>query len=72
MICIISPSERIAINWANNQSLAHSEYFYGDEYSIRTHHNFHTIVIGMFPEERLGWFEKIYHLAKVRGSIGNP
>ena len=69
MICILSPSERIAANWADNQSLSYSEWFYGDEDSIKSHQNFHTIVIGMFPEERLGWFEKIYHLAKVRGLI---
>jgi len=60
----------MAYNWASNQGLAKSEWFYGDDDTIKAHQGFHTIVIGMFPEERLSWFEKIYHLAKARGQIG--
>lgn len=70
MICILSPNEKAAANWADNQGLSRSEWFYGDEERIKGRINFHVIVIGMFPDERLGWFEKVYHLAKSRGQIG--
>lgn len=71
MICLIATSHTRADNWANNQGLDRSEWFcpqHEDDLLSRT--NFHVIVIDSFPEYRLGWFERIYHIAKQRGSIG--
>jgi len=71
MICIIATSHQRARNWANNQGLEDSEWFYVDKpEQLISYQNFHTIVIESFPDFMLGMFEKIYHTAKRRGAIG--
>lgn len=71
MICIIATSEHRARAWADNQGLEKSEWFCPQhEDQLLSYQNFHTIVIDIFPEHRLGWFERVYHKAKQRGVIG--
>lgn len=69
MICLISPTLRQATNWAKTQNLSSNEWFYlSDKEDVMTRTNFHVIVVGEFPEERVSWFEKVYSLAKTYGS----
>lgn len=71
MICILSPTYDKAIKWASTQGLDSSEWFYaGDKMDVMNKSNFHIIVVGEFVEPQLSWFEKMYALAKHRGSIG--
>lgn len=68
MICLISPTYRQAMLWANTQNLSADEWFYlADKADVMSRKNFHVLVIGEFPEERLGWFEGVYTLAKIYG-----
>ena len=70
MICIISTSLQRAKNWADNQGLERDEWFAPQNSDdLMDKKNFHVIVIDIFPEYRLGWFERIYHLAKIRGKL---
>lgn len=69
MICIISPTHRQADGWAHMQNLSSHEWFYAaDKTDVMRRNNYHVIVIGEFPEERLAWFENIYRLAKMFGA----
>lgn len=70
MICLISPTYNQAEKWAIMQNLSPSEWFYASDSSeVLSRTSFHVLVIGEFPDERLGWFEKIYTLAKIRGKL---
>ncbi len=70
MICILAPNFNYARNWASNQGLERSEWFYAENTeTLNSHQNFHVIVVGEFPDYQLPLFEKTYHLAKQRGAI---
>lgn len=72
MICLIASSSVKADKWAHTQGLSPNEWFYAvNEASLLTRQNFHVIVVDtefdIFQAKR---FERIYALAKQRGSIG--
>lgn len=68
MIAIISPTYIKAQKWADTQNFRSDEWFYvADKADVTSRVNFHVIVIGEFPEERIGWFEGVYNLAKSCG-----
>lgn len=71
MICLISPTYQQARNFAHTQNLSSDEWFYAsDKADLQCRMNYHVLVIGEFPEERISWFEKMYSLAKVHGGRG--
>ena len=72
MICLIASSYPKADKWARAQNLDSREWFYvSDESDLIPRHNFHVIVVDMdFDVYQQKWFERIYALAKQRGSIG--
>jgi len=71
MILIIATSLARARNWADNQGLESTEWFYVDKpEQLVFKQNFHTIVIEPFPDYQLTLFEKLYHEAKKYGAIG--
>jgi hypothetical protein len=68
MICIISPTFSKAEKWAHTQNLHSNEWFYANDKSdVQSKKDFHVIVVGEFPQERLYWFEQIYALARSNG-----
>lgn len=70
MICIISPTYKQASNFAHTQNLDQTEWFYlSDAEDVKWRSNFHVLVVGEFPSERLGWFEKVYSIARYRGKV---
>lgn len=70
MICILAGNGLEAYQWARGQNLRDDEWFYPahpDELIART--NFHVIVVGTAGVNvPTGYFERIYSLAKERGS----
>lgn len=71
MICIIAGNYLEAKRWASSQDLKDDEWFMpSDVNELNYKKDFHVIVIGTAGQNTpIGFFERVYQLAKSRGAM---
>ena len=70
MICIIAGTYAHAKKWATAQQLSDGEWFATlDIDELKSRENFHVVVLDTASELPPAFFEKVFHMAQVRGRI---
>lgn len=70
MICIIAGTYSHAKKWAAAQMLTDDEWFSTlDLDDLRSRENFHVVVLDTASELSPSQFERVFHLAHIRGKM---